>query len=685
MIHVAYALTDKTGQYYTEIARSMCSVMENSADAGKLCFHIIHDYTLVDSAINRLNILAYFFGSSISFHNVETECMSAYHWMQQSLHPVIKERYGLACMYRLFIFDLLPKDCKKVIYLDADTIINMDISDLWEYPVASDFGAVLDYLIAAGAPSASKLCDANVLNMSRYFNSGVLVIKRNSFFTWTGVKDKLKAFFSEYELPEYPDQDFLNIHWQHNYTELPRRFNNIVNLNRFFSDYEIEPAIYHYAGNSKQRNCEDCYDALLRLYDEMRTSIACDEISSLILEFQNAAIRYDVHTMQDIVYRGQVSLYKRSVVNNSKLFTYFNSRSNVHIACILYALANHNGRKAIEVLRRLSESIRETYQCIFYFGMAYYELEQYQAAEQYFQKLAPAANELVDFFLGNCYLRLGQRNKAAQHYSKALQKRQSIYEARHNLEAVQFGQEAIIRYPWESSLDMTGCQDVRDIPIFINSRDRLGCLQKLMGWLLREGFSNIYILDNDSSYEPLLRYYIQLTEENKAKIVLLKKNWGHKAIWDSGILERLNITTPYVYTDSDVVPEDGCDWHIMEDFLEVLQGNPYILKAGFSLSISALNRQDHGDIIVREKHFYAIPVGDEKYFAPIDTTFALYRNVRFYCINEAVRIKKPDCELLHLPWYYDKKSLPEDEVYYLQHANSSSTYKKWLAGEKWGS
>lgn len=678
MIHVAYALTDKTGQYYTELARSMCSVMENSADAGKLCFHIIHDYTLADSAINRLNILAYFFGSSISFHNVETECMSAYHWMQQSLHPVIKERYGLACMYRLFIFDLLPKDCKKVIYLDADTIINMDISDLWEYPVASDVGAVLDYLIAAGAPSASRLCDANVLNMSSYFNSGVLVIKRNSFFTWTGVKDKLKAFFSEYELPEYPDQDFLNIHWQHNYTELPRRFNNIVNLNRFFSDYEIEPAIYHYAGNSKQRNCEDCYDALLRLYAEMWTSIACDEISSLILEFQNAAIRYDVYTMQDIVYLGQVSLYKRSALNNSKLATYFNSRSNVHIACILYALASHNGPKAIEVLRRLSESVRETYQCIFYFGMAYYELEQYQAAEQYFQKLAPTANELVEFFLGNCYLYLGWSDKAAQHYDKTLQKRQSMYEARYNLETVQLGKEDIIRYPWESSLDMTDCQNVRDIPIFINSRDRLGCLQKLMGWLLREGFSNIYILDNDSSYEPLLRYYIQLTEESKAKIILLKKNWGHKAIWDSGILERLNITTPYVYTDSDVVPEDECNWHILEAFLDVLKSNPYVLKVGFAIKFSDINKKEFNKIINNEKMYSTIPIGNSVFFAPVDTTFALYRNVRFYSVREGIRIKKNGCELLHLPWYYDINNPPKDERFYLQRANLSSTYKKWL-------
>ena len=46
-------------------------------------------------------------------------------------------------------------------------------------------------------------------------------------------------------------------------------------------------------------------------------------------------------------------------------------------------------------------------------------------------------------------------------------------------------------------------------PIFINCRDRITCLSVLVDWLEKAGHENIYLLDNDSSYPPLLEYYEQ--------------------------------------------------------------------------------------------------------------------------------------------------------------------------------
>ena len=40
----------------------------------------------------------------------------------------------------------------------------------------------------------------------------------------------------------------------------------------------------------------------------------------------------------------------------------------------------------------------------------------------------------------------------------------------------------------------------KNIPIFINSRDRVEVLKKIVSWLLEKKYNNIYILDNDSSY-----------------------------------------------------------------------------------------------------------------------------------------------------------------------------------------
>ncbi|MCA9313847.1 hypothetical protein KDA08_06065, partial [Candidatus Saccharibacteria bacterium] len=46
-----------------------------------------------------------------------------------------------------------------------------------------------------------------------------------------------------------------------------------------------------------------------------------------------------------------------------------------------------------------------------------------------------------------------------------------------------------------------------DIPVFIINRDRYEPLLKLIAWLGDEGLKNIHIVDNASTYPPLMKYY----------------------------------------------------------------------------------------------------------------------------------------------------------------------------------
>ena len=63
---------------------------------------------------------------------------------------------------------------------------------------------------------------------------------------------------------------------------------------------------------------------------------------------------------------------------------------------------------------------------------------------------------------------------------------------------------------------------------------------------------------------------------------------------------------------------------------------------------------------------------DNVYFGGVDTTFALYRNYRHYNVHISARTTGKYMAR-HLPWYYDYQNLPEDERYYAEHANNSST------------
>lgn len=61
--------------------------------------------------------------------------------------------------------------------------------------------------------------------------------------------------------------------------------------------------------------------------------------------------------------------------------------------------------------------------------------------------------------------------------------------------------------------------DVKDIPIIINNFNRVTTLSKLITTLEVRGYKNIYIIDNASTYKPLLKYY----EDTPYKVFRLKK------------------------------------------------------------------------------------------------------------------------------------------------------------------
>lgn len=211
----------------------------------------------------------------------------------------------------------------------------------------------------------------------------------------------------------------------------------------------------------------------------------------------------------------------------------------------------------------------------------------------------------------------------------------------------------------------------RDVPIFINSRDRLGCLQQLLSWLLRAGYRRIYILDNASTYAPLLEYYKSITKTQGIHVIYLP-NLGYRALWQSGILDRLSIETVYVYTDSDVVPRPECPPDIVRRLFLLLRQYPFADKAGPGILFDDITFWDRRKVQRIHPRFYQVPVGKDVYFAPVDTTFALYRPVRSYRIFSSLRTTG-SMMIRHLPWYLDRNHLPEDERYYMEHANSSST------------
>ena len=119
----------------------------------------------------------------------------------------------------------------------------------------------------------------------------------------------------------------------------------------------------------------------------------------------------------------------------------------------------------------------------------------------------------------------------------------------------------------------------RDIPIFINSFNRLACLQRLVTWLHAHHHRRIHIIDNASTYPPLLAYYRDV-ERVGLRVIRLGENVGSRALWERDILGVTGVDGEYIYTDSDVVPALFCPGDAIAHLRGVLTANPEVQKVG---------------------------------------------------------------------------------------------------------
>ena len=278
-------------------------------------------------------------------------------------------------------------------------------------------------------------------------------------------------------------------------------------------------------------------------------------------------------------------------------------------------------------------------------------------------------DELSFFYRANCLAMQGYFSNAAEIYKAILNVKADFPEVQNNLNLVEKNTNENLIHDISSLWNLGAWQDV---PIFINSRDRVGVLQKLIDWLLDAGYRNLIILDNNSTYENLLNYYSELEKDERVKIIRLEKNLGYKALWLSNVLEDLKISTPYVYTDPDVVPIKNCPKDFVNRLFEILNNNREMRKVGPALVWEDITFPEKNHMKNRESNFKRSGyITSEISYANIDTTFALHSNLRSYSLRFSLRTYG-DIRLKHLPWYFNYKKLPPDEKYYLKHADKNS-------------
>jgi len=217
---------------------------------------------------------------------------------------------------------------------------------------------------------------------------------------------------------------------------------------------------------------------------------------------------------------------------------------------------------------------------------------------------------------------------------------------------------------------------MKDIPIVLNNYNRLTTTKKLADDLSRLGYTNIHILDNKSTYPPLLEWYDNCSYTVKR----LEDNLEQLAIYNSGYInEWLNKEPWIVYSDPDIelnvnTPHDFIDTIIskMEKYSKT--------KGGLALRIDDLPDNPYANHFREwESKYWLNELEKDVYDAQIDTTFCVIKPGA--CFDyQAIRLGG-DFTARHVPWYTQFDNLDEEEKYYLEQSKDWSTYKRFYNNE----
>jgi len=221
---------------------------------------------------------------------------------------------------------------------------------------------------------------------------------------------------------------------------------------------------------------------------------------------------------------------------------------------------------------------------------------------------------------------------------------------------------------------------MKDTPVIINNFNRLSSTRGMYEFLAKRHFTNITILDNGSTYPPLLQWYDGLPE---GAVYRFGQNFGAHSLFTSGYLEKLKHHEYIVYSDPDLELNPA----MPGDFLEIMRGllvKYNERKIGLALRIDdvpdSCSRNCYSGSIDHEKQFWVDELEQGVYRAMVDTTFCLlHRPVNHD--YRALRIAG-DHTARHLPWYQEYASLNEEEKYFIEtatvHSNFRNGYYAWV-------
>ena len=250
MIHVCYCFRDETGNYAKFAGTSMLSLFENTSS--EVTVHILHDNSLTPDNRDKFSYVAGQYGQLVKFYNLDELCPKKIAEIVKLVPGLEKSKVTVGAFYKLLIPQILPTDISKVIFIDPDTIVNLDINELWQMELSDKvLGVVPEAASGTNSGKTFLLCKEGKVKPEDYFNGGVLLMNLN--ILRDEEENIMQGIKFRGDNPEHKllEQTVLNYCFSERTLKLPLMFNCVVQNVRKNKDQVLERKVYHYADGSR--------------------------------------------------------------------------------------------------------------------------------------------------------------------------------------------------------------------------------------------------------------------------------------------------------------------------------------------------------------------------------------------------------------------------------------------------
>lgn len=192
----------------------------------------------------------------------------------------LRDYYSKETYYRFFIPDLFP-EYEKVLYVDCDTILLGDISELYNTDIKDYFVAAAVEEVMQTVPVFGEYVEKFLgVPRQQYFNAGVLLINNKRFLKFK-IAEKFVELSKQYTFRVTQDEDYLNVLCKNKVKMVDLGWNKTAYKNPEFDDKNLK--LIHYKINWKPWHYEntlyeeyfwdfakqtDYYDEILAMRDD---------------------------------------------------------------------------------------------------------------------------------------------------------------------------------------------------------------------------------------------------------------------------------------------------------------------------------------------------------------------------------------------------------------------------------